>query len=242
MRFLVLFFSLFLPLASWAAGPQFNQGVEALSQKNYPQAVSLFQEALKQEPNNLTAWHNLAVSHLAQKDDLKAYAYWRKALVLDPGFRPAKDGLSYLMKTSKISQIPNSSTLERIGLSQLLILVFLVTFASSLLLIRFLKRRKEEKTASLSVLTLALLFWGTLCCFTAVKAFSELSVKAIVLADTQARSAPTESGAGLFTLKGGEEAEILAKDENWLQVSSGTMVGWVPKQAVLVLNRSGFND
>lgn len=239
MRILVLFFPLFVSLTASAASPQFDQGVEALNQKNYPQAISLFQDALKQEPENLTAWHNLALSYLGQKDDLKAYAYWRKALVFDPGFRPAKDGLNYLMKTSKINQIPNLSIFETLGFSQMLFVLFLVTFATAALLIRFLKARREGKSSPLTILTLAIIVWVTVCCFTGFKVMTELSVKALVInSDVAARSAPTENGAQLFSLKGGEEIEILGSDADWIQVSSGNLVGWVPKQSLVVLDRN----
>lgn len=235
MRFLLLFF----PFAVGASAPQFNQGVEALSQKNYPQAITFFQETLKQEPDNLTAWHNLALSHLGQKQELLAYAYWRKALVLDPGFRPAKEGLRFLMKTSKISQIPNHSFFEDIGLSQLLMVLFLVTFAAGALLIRFLKTRNEGKNAPLSILTIVLIVWVTLCGLTAFKAVSGFSSKALVMNDSVAAlSAPVENGAQLFNLKGGEETDVVAKDGNWLQISQGSLVGWVPKQSLLLLDKS----
>ena len=235
MRFLLLFFS----FAVGAATPEFNQGVEALSQKNYPQAITFFQEALKQEPDNLTAWHNLAVSHLNQKEEGLAYAYWRKALVLDPGFRPAKDGLQYLMKSGKISQIPTHTLFGGLGLSQLLMVLFLVTFITGILLIRFLKTRTEGKNAPVSVLTLAIIFWITLCGVTAFKAVSSATTKALVITNSaEALSAPVENGAPLFTIKNGEEAEIIAKDGDWLQISYGTLVGWVPKKNILALDKS----
>lgn len=235
MRFLLLFFS----FSVWASSPQFDQGVEALSQKNYTQAIPLFQEALKQEPNNLTAWHNLALSHLGQKEDMKAYAYWRKALALDPGFRPAKEGLSFLMKSAKINQVPTLSIFESFQFSQLLMVLFLVTFAAGILLIRFLKAKKEERSSPLSVLTIAIIVWITIGCFTAVKFFSGSSTKALVMSDSvSAQSAPVENGAQLFTLKAGEETEVIANDGDWSQISSGSLVGWVPKKSILLLDRS----
>ena len=239
MRFALLFFSFVAFTSAGAEPPSFNQGVEALSQKNYPAAITFFQETLKQEPDNLTAWHNLALSHLGQKQDLLAYAYWRKALVLDPGFRPAKEGLRYLMKNSKISQIPNHSFFEKIGLSQLFMALFLVTFAAGILLIRFLKSRHEEKGTPLSILTIVLIVWITLLGLTVFKALSSFSTKAIVMSDSVAAlSAPVENGAQLFTLKGGEETDVIAKDADWLQISQGSLVGWVPKQNLLLLDKS----
>ncbi len=235
----MLFFSFVAFNTAKATTPEFNQGVEALSQKNYPQAATFFQETLKHEPDNLTAWHNLALSSLGQKQDLNAYAYWRKALVLDPGFRPAKEGLQYLMKTSKINQIPNQSFFETIGFSQFMLVLFLVTFAAGILLIRFLKARSEDKSPSLAILTVVLIAWVTLCGLTAFKAVSSFSTKAIVMSDSVAAlSAPVENGAQLFTLKGGEETDVIAKDESWLQISQGALVGWVPKQNLLLLDKS----
>ena len=178
----------------------------------------------------------MALSSLGQKEDLKAYAYWRKALVLDPGFRPAKEGLSYLMKTGKISQIPSSSLLGSLGLSQMFMVLFFVTFATGLLLIRFLKARKEGKTPPLSVLTVAIVFWVTLCSLTGFKAMNASSAKALAMdSNVSVKSAPTENGAQLFTLKGGDETEVLSVEGEWLQVSSGALVGWVQKQSMLVL-------
>ena len=235
MRLLLLFFS----FSAWCSSPEFDQGVEALSQKNYTKAITSFQEALKQEPENLTAWHNLALSHLSQKEDIQAYAYWRKALVLDPGFRPAKDALQYLMKAGKISQIPNPTIFARIGLSQLLSVLFLVTFATAILLIRFLKTRQQGQNPPLSILTMAIILWITLGCVTALKTFSQFTVKSIVLANSvAAQSAPVENGSQLFNLKGGEEADILKREGDWLQISYGSLVGWVPKQSLLALDRS----
>lgn len=233
MRFLLLFFSF------GVTATPLNQGVEALSQKNYPQAATFFQETLKKEPDNLTAWHNLALSHLGQKQDLLAYAYWRKALVLDPGFRPAKEGLQFLMKSGKINQIPNVGFFESLNLSQLLMALFIVTFITGILLIRFLKARKQQKSSPLSILTLAIIVWVTLCGFAAFKAVSSFSTKALIMKDSVAAlSAPVENGAQLFTLKGGEETEVIAKDGDWVQVMHNSLTGWIPKQDLLILDKS----
>src|SRR5215472_5091011 len=79
-----------------AAGPGAD-GLEALDQGHYEEAVHTFQAAIAADPSDYTAHFNLALAYGFLHRDTEAIAEYRKTLELKPGLYEAELNASILM-------------------------------------------------------------------------------------------------------------------------------------------------
>lgn len=67
-------------------------------QGKFPAAVSLLQETVKLQPQNVMAWYLLGQSLQQESDSAQAIAAWRKAIAIDPEFSQALISLSRALR------------------------------------------------------------------------------------------------------------------------------------------------
>ncbi len=75
--------------AEWA----YKEGVQYLSQENYPEAIQMFQLAINRDAMHLRAYLSLGDVYSVQQKFLQAETYYNKVLKYDPGSVPAYTAL-----------------------------------------------------------------------------------------------------------------------------------------------------
>ena len=85
-RFGLLVILLILPLAGFADIAQdLKWGNQMLQQKKYDEAAHYFNGAIKEDPNNATAYKGLGYAFVGKRDKAKALPYLKYSLHLNPG-------------------------------------------------------------------------------------------------------------------------------------------------------------
>lgn len=227
----------------------FQKGLTAYQNKQYAQALEDFQKLLDQGANNPSVLHNLALSAYQLDQKPFALALWRKALTLDPGFRPARAGRDFLESKIQMRPLEHDSLslwthrgLESLSSYELLWLNAIILAATGFLWLRYWGERtsalEEERAlpafpASALLMSIVLLLSLAL---VGVKTKDAFSPRATVTGGkVNAHSLPSEDSVGLFELNGGSEVLVRRKQEGWTQVQNGEGAsGWVKDSDIFV--------
>ena len=124
----------------------FDRGLQEANKKNYPAAITAFEEVVKNEPNNISAIHNLGNSYYAVKQYGKSILLYERALKIAPddaGLIKNIEAANRKLGTEMVWTSP-FGTLEtilyRVGPNTWVILSFFMSLVFALSLFLFLKR------------------------------------------------------------------------------------------------------
>ncbi len=78
-----------------------NLGTVYYLQGKLKQAIEIYNDGLKINPNEPDFYFNLGVLYALEKDNERASRYWRKTLELDPDNVDAKRGLAQIEEIEK---------------------------------------------------------------------------------------------------------------------------------------------
>jgi tetratricopeptide (TPR) repeat protein len=240
---------LLLAAAAHADDDLFQKGLAAYQNKQYAEAKDDFQKLLDQGKVTPGVLNNLALSLYQLDQKPMALALWRKALSLQPGFQPAREGRELLENKLQMRPLEHDSlslwvhrTLEHISIYELLWLNAALLAIAGWYGFRYWGERAaaldEERelpvfpgafAASAAVLALALVAAGS-------KFRDALSPRAtVVSAKASARSLPADDAVPLFDVGGGHEVLVRRQQSGWLQVqNSDGASGWLKVADVLV--------
>lgn len=252
-RIALLFLSPLISLQVWAQDPStndvFQNGLAAYQNKRYDEARAHFEKLLSQRPGDAHLMHNLALSYFQLEQRPLAMAYWRKALSVDPGYRPAqvsKEFLEQRMNMRPFERDPFKlwlrENLAAVSLFEASWFVALLLAGSGFFWIRYISARvtavEDEQPmpafpATASAFTVALLLALTL---VGLKIKQLALTRATVIAvKTSARSLPTEDSVSVFDLNGGSEVILRRQEGGWAQVqSSDGSSGWLKTSDFLI--------
>lgn len=247
-------FALFSQSDVWASGAlelnsELQKGLSAYQSQQFAQAREHFQALLGETGNNPGLLHNLALSLYQLDQKPMALALWRKALSIDPTFRPARTGRDLLEAKMQMRPFERDAfslnlhrTLKILTLPQWMWINALLFLMLGIFCLRYWASRRTalEEARPLPpfpVLPL-LLFLGFFLSGAAValKFSDELYSRATVtVKQASARSLPTEEAVGLFELSGGTEVLIKRQQQGWVQVQNSEGVsGWVKNSEIFV--------
>lgn len=230
----------------------FQKGLAAYQNKQYAEARDTFQNLIESNTVSAPLLHNLALTYIQLDQAPMSLALWRKALTLEPGFRPARAGRDFAeMKLNargfERDHISESiqRNLEFISFFESLWLIALLLVGCGWLWIRYMADRRhaldEESPlpafpVAAAVLSVVLLFCVAL---SVMKLNVSLKTRATVIAKkTSAMSLPSSEGVGLFDLNGGSEVVIRRRDKEWSQVQNGEgSSGWVKNSELFVTSQ-----
>jgi tetratricopeptide (TPR) repeat protein len=85
----------------WQSPPPYEQGLKALDEKQYAQAVELFSRAIAANPKDFESHFNLGLTYSLLGDDGKAIAEYQKTLELKPRLYQAELNLGISMLRTK---------------------------------------------------------------------------------------------------------------------------------------------
>jgi len=230
----------------------FEKGLAAYQKKEYAQARDHFQKLIGQNTVSAALLHNLALSYFQLDQAPMSLALWRKALTLEPGFRPARAGRDFAelklqargFERDRISESIQQN-LEFISLYESLWVIALLIGGAGWLWIRYFADRRHalDEEAPLPALpitavTLTVILAASMG-LSAMKLNGSLKTRATVITKkSSALSLPTEDGVALFDLGGGAEVLIRRRDKDWSQVqNSEGSSGWIKNDDLLVTSQ-----
>lgn len=227
----------------------FQKGLAAYQNKQYQEAVDAYQKLIAEGAISAPLLHNLALAEYQLDRKPMALALWRKALNVDPSYRPARASREIAeskLQVSGFERDPLSASLHRalefVSLQEILWLIALLSGATGWLWIRYASDRRfaleEERplpgfpVAAISLSLILTLSLGVL----AAKLKQDLQTRAtVVQARVSVRSLPSEDGVALFDLNGGTEVLVKRKNGDWSQVQNPEGAsGWLRKDEIFV--------
>lgn len=222
----------------------FTQALESFKQSDLAKSRESFLQLIAHSPNDPVLLYNLGLVELTDQHPGRALAYWRKALYLKPGYRPALAGVAKIEKLKK-ANIASYSFWQKIPF-YFSLSFFLGTSLLFLILSVFTAvRRQRAIKLQLSTPSLMgpLAFSG---CTVIFLGFALLTYSlahyqklGIVIADAPVHSSPSQESPALFNFNEGDEVSIFRENENWIQVQkSATALGWIKKEQLFI--HSGF--
>lgn len=238
--------------AAWAANEDlFQKGLAAYQSKQYAEAKDDFQKLLDQGKVTPSLLSNLALSVYQLDQKPLALALWRKALSLQPTFRPAREGRDLLENKMQMRPLERDTlslwvhrNLESVSLNELLWVNALLLALLGWYGLRYWGERsaaldeERERPAFPTLLAVWAVIFVAVSVLSGLKAKDAMNTRATVIAaHTSARSLPTDDGVPLFDLNGGSEVLVRRDQNGWLQVqNSDGASGWVKNSDVLVTN------
>lgn len=230
----------------------FQNGVKSFQNKDFASSSTFFTQALDLQPDNTTALVNLALAEYQAGNKLAAFAYYKKALHLDPYFSTAQQGFSFVKSQVQIKEIPHRiETYERfrdffiepVSVVVPLVLATLLFITWGFKTLKHLGNKKRaylsgEDPASYGLLNFVLsaLLTASLVWLSVFKYDSSIK-RGVVKSDLiSLRSAPVLTSPEILQVYGGLEVRILRHQENWLQVEyPGSIAGWVESSSIVEL-------
>lgn len=236
----------------------FDQALSAQQQKNWDEALKLYQQVLDQgqsqlnEPQLSTIYHNMSTVAFEKSEFLYAYVWSKKALALDPGNRIAQQAFEGYAKKFEVPSIPHQIStsqnfqkiIEKVPVDLLLSLCLVLFFATLHLFFKNLLSKRKDQIDLIMTRSFA---WKPLVSFTLLVVFVVLSVlrwnldqkiHAIIITDkTGVQTAAGENRPVIFEAQPGLEVEVLQISESYAQVRyPGAFSGWVPLKNVEILS------
>jgi hypothetical protein len=226
-----------------------QKGLAAYQSQHYAEAKDVFQKMLDQGEVTPGVLNNLALAAYQLDQKPYALALWRRALFIDPRFRPAHAGRDFLETKMQIRPLEHDGLswwirrlLEGISLTELLCLNAIVLSGLGTLWIRYWGRRRialEDASVlpqfpTLAVMVLFLFLISlTFVVYKGKETFSERAT--VIGSKVSGRSLPTDEGVSLFELSGGNEVVVRRQQDNWVQVqNSDGASGWVKASEIFL--------
>ncbi|MES2800826.1 MAG: tetratricopeptide repeat protein [Bacteroidota bacterium] len=167
-------------LVNVAYSSDFNNGLNALHNKQYSKSIGYFLLATEQEPMNISAWNNLGISYYKLRKYGHAIHAFKKASKLDPSDKNPQNNIELcyekLEPTVRIDE--DYSTTQKvayqIGGFKLNIIAFVFSILFSVFLYRLLKKNQTMRNIYL-VLSIPALFFLIVSIFLSFKANTYLN-------------------------------------------------------------------
>lgn len=246
---LILICIITLNLFSIAKNSLTQQANTAYTQKNFAEALSIYNKMAEQGINNADLYYNMGNCYYRLQRLGEAILYYKKALRLNSAHSAARQNLQLALTLTRDQQyqvqggfignvimaIMNSLNLNRIAI---LILFFLVLSALSLHYIWFW-HTGEERHLPVFILVILLFFLVLSITIGIVKYNEYASHKAAVLVipSEVGYSGPGTDFTRVFTIHEGMILSIEKEENNWNQVKlPNGLGGWIPNSSAVRVN------
>lgn len=227
----------------------FQKGLAAYQNKQFEQARDNFQQLYRDGRVSAALFHDLALTYFQLDQKAYAMAFWRKALAIDPSFRPALAGRKLLETKFNMAPLEKDTfslwlrrTMEGLSLYELAWLIALILGGAGWMWIRYLAARKvaiedEQPKPQFPVIAavLAAILIGAVLLVGLKLRLMATEHATVILPKVSARSLPAEEGVPLFDMNGGAEVLVRLREGDWLQVqNSEGASGWVKKDEIIL--------
>lgn len=237
----------------------FQRGVEMSQKGQGKEALSLFQEVLKKDPQNPSVLTNAGIAAAQSEQWGLSISYLRDAAHLDPGLLQTQKAIEFVQTRLPIKEIPHrvelwesyrQEYLGGISLIPLLLLGALLLLLVGLLFLRWMNERKkaldnDEPLPRLRLIHVVAAVLLVLQIALSLSKFYEIQeVRATILPEKVAiHSAPDTEAPSLFDLYAGLEVRVLRRQGDWLQIQyPGGPTGWINQSALRISALSSFDN
>ncbi len=230
----------------------FQNGVKSFKSQEFDKASVFFNQALDLQPENTTVLVNLAATQYQLGLKTAAFAYYKKALYLDPSLSTAQQGLDFVKSQVQIREIPHRiETYQKtreylIEPFSVFVPLILTTLLFAMWGARTLKYFGQKKRAYLAgenlpaygflnfILSILLIISFSWVGF--FKFDSSLKRGLVKLENVSVKSSPLLTAPEILQIYGGLEVQILRHQDGWLQIEyPGSIAGWVEPGSILEL-------
>ena len=235
----------FIPITQIADLPQntdtnyIQDAIRAYQENNYTQALQYFLDAENSGIKNPSLYFNIGNAYYRNNDIPNAIVYYKKALLLDSSFRPARTNLDFMLSITPDKQIDlEENTMTRfvtngyylLSINTLLVICLIIlVFIISLIHLQWAFPDRDNTIVRFINFVLVFIF----ILFTALTISRIHLVKsnheAVVTAGTvRVYSGPSESNPILFTINEGTILKIQKEELNWTQITTlSGYSGWI---------------
>lgn len=238
----------------------FDQALSLQQQKNWDESLTTYQKLLDQslvQMNSSQAsvvYHNMSTIAFEKTDYLKAYAWSKKAVVLNPGNQLARESLEVFSKKFEVPVVARQISsydylkkeVSKLPLDAWILLSLVLIFVTVWLALKaFLTNKKNQLAENFLKapkwpIYIALIVSLLIISITYVRYLDSSTPRAIVIADTaQVQTAPGENKPVIFEAQAGLELEVLKFDQGYFQIRyPGAFAGWINKTQLEILSLS----
>jgi tetratricopeptide (TPR) repeat protein len=240
-----ILFSLFLCTSLAAQDSLYYKANDLYGEGRYEEAAESYEKLLVAGKESAALYYNLGNSYFRSNKLGKARLYFEKALKLNPGDEDSEANLKYLLELlpDRFDEVPVifykkwiSSAIAALSSNQWAY-ISIVTFVLALLAVLsylFFKNISFRKAGFFSFL--GLIFISMISFAASWKQYKLIrSPESAIITDlmVNAKSAPHESGTGLFVLHEGAKVYLEDKTGGWQEIRlTDGRKGWVPVESL----------
>ncbi|MDO9577208.1 MAG: tetratricopeptide repeat protein [Candidatus Cloacimonadales bacterium] len=236
---LMIIIPIFLSTLS-PAEENFNLGVAAFEQNEFPEALNLFFRVENEGIVNADLYYNIGNCYFRLDEIGRAVLYYKKALKMQSNHEAARRNLQYALTFTQDKQGTESEDVIRsfwtksfdaLSINLLTILV-LAIFAAIVLMIclMIIRYRQRERTVPIFITTILTFFLIIFIILGMLKwkAFHDHNEAVLLAASAIGYSGPSEDFTRVFTIHAGMIFVIERQENDWslIKLSNG-LGGWV---------------
>lgn len=220
----------------------FTQANKLYDQKDYINAILLYQHIINKGIQNGNIYYNLANAYFKNEQIGKAIVNYEKALVFMPRNADLRANLKFTLEQTT-DQISAEDSCEPVlsllifwyyglNLFELIILTTIVNYllCACILLGLFYKHEILKVVNFIGIIILVILVIST-----SVKLFNNYKITkgVVIVPETEIKSGDSTSYSVLFKLHEGTEFQILQQNDNWFKIAlPDERKGWINKDSV----------
>lgn len=226
----------------------FEKANEAYNNGDYPEAVSRYNEVLKNGEESAELYFNLANAHYKLNHIGESIYNYEKALLLDPGDKTIENNLEFAqnMVIDDIKEVPKSgvsnffnnaiSVFSFNGWAWIAIIGTIV-FAILFLLYYFSIASKLKRVFfTVSMISIIVAFISLIFAFHLKNVTLNNNYAIVFSEEVPVRNEPNLRGNELFLLHEGTKVKVLSTFQDWIQLElANGSTGWINKSSLKVL-------
>ncbi|MDR0547248.1 MAG: tetratricopeptide repeat protein [Dysgonamonadaceae bacterium] len=225
-----------------------EQANNAYTSKNFEQAVTLYEQVLKENGASPEVYYNLGNACFRLKQIAPAILNYERALLLDPGNKDIRYNLAFAQTktvdkiepigefflTTAYNSVCNLLSANQWSYSAI---IFFLLFIAGASLFFFTRRVIWKKTGFYSgiVFLVFCLIFNTFA-YNQKKELTHRHTAIIFAPTTTIKSTPDTGGADLFILHEGTKVEITNQSGDWSEIETADgNVGWIKRSEIEII-------
>ncbi|MDR1682224.1 MAG: tetratricopeptide repeat protein [Candidatus Symbiothrix sp.] len=220
----------------------------AYNDKNYQQAVELYEKVLTENGVSAEVYYNLGNAYFRMKQVAPAILNYERALLLDPGNRDIRHNLAYAQAqtvdkiepidefflTTAYNAVKNLFSANQWAYYAIACFLLFITGAALFFFTRRSVWKKIGFFGGLSFLVFCLMF--NTFTYNQKKKLTQRNTAIIFAATITIKSTPDSSGADLFILHAGTKVELINPMGEWFEIETADgNVGWVKRSEIEII-------
>ena len=247
MRALIVCFTFLINVVAWSQNSQaiIDKALQAYDTKEYATSIDLWNQVLKEYPNQADAHFNIANAYYQNRQAGWSIYHYEKALKINPDLKDARVNLEYAQKL----RIDNFKGIFAISQDEMFYNIFdflsangwaVVSIIISILVLTafmiyyFTQETKWKKTGfSLIFVFLGLMILSVAITFHQTNFLNKSRFGIVVQKEVLMKEQPRSTSKTVLKIHEGSKAVIDDRSEQWVQIRLvNDTIGWVKKEEI----------